>query len=332
MDNAKDLAIHQKDVATNDETTGVHDSGVIEEIVTEKDKAAAIATRDNGEEGRGPEEETVESPKDDVESVAGATESKKHPPINSKPNENAGTETEKNDVVTYPADENKEHKMADTEPGKVWTREITVEKGDVQGVQCPTSTQASGLVQILSLLWKNFLTKMRTPLATFFEFLSPLLMMLILAAAYQLSEIEYRDAATYASLSFDLPGPWWDILNPQTIASLTQSVPTRRRSLLEFDPRDEANGELLDERSEKLFGWLDGGLSHKLKDGLHEHASSIRRLQTENGQGGPVERDNARDAYSFLDDARQQVRFLQSLSNRDKACIIWCVFKTSLLR
>ena len=76
------------------------------------------------------------------------------------------------------------------------------------------STQAPGMVQVSALLRKNFLTKLRTPVATFFELFSPLLMMLILSAAYTLSEVQYRDAATYYSLTVDIPGPWLDLAAP----------------------------------------------------------------------------------------------------------------------
>ena len=69
-----------------------------------------------------------------------------------------------------------------------------------------------GFLQIMALLRKNFLTKRRTPTGTFFELFSPLLMMLILAAAFSLSEITYKAAKQYTTTTFDFPGPWLDLL------------------------------------------------------------------------------------------------------------------------
>ncbi|KAL3936221.1 MAG: hypothetical protein SGBAC_008419, partial [Bacillariaceae sp.] len=80
----------------------------------------------------------------------------------------------------------------------------------------PRRTQASSLSQIFALIRKNILTKLRTPGATTFELFSPVLMMLVLSAAYTLTEIEYEDAATYASINLSFPGPWIDIAQRST--------------------------------------------------------------------------------------------------------------------
>ena len=69
-----------------------------------------------------------------------------------------------------------------------------------------------GCMQVMALLRKNLLTKYRTPSATVFELFSPLMMMLILAAAYTLSEITYEDARQYTDIQINVPGPWTDLL------------------------------------------------------------------------------------------------------------------------
>ena len=75
-----------------------------------------------------------------------------------------------------------------------------------------------GYMQIMALVRKNILVKYRTPTATVFELFSPLLMMFILASAYTLSEITYKTAKEYTTTNFDIPGPWFDIVqNSATI-------------------------------------------------------------------------------------------------------------------
>ena len=68
-----------------------------------------------------------------------------------------------------------------------------------------------GWIQVRAMLAKSLLTMYRTPLPTFFEIFSPVLMMLILVAAYSLSEVSYRNAQLYSSVELDLPGPWLDL-------------------------------------------------------------------------------------------------------------------------
>jgi hypothetical protein len=299
--------------------------GEIDEVATEKDNASAI-TNDGLDEGG-----AIESQMEDTESAANAMESEEQPPIEWKPLEDTGTvpedELEKSTEVGDVSGDYKEQSMTDNHPSAAPVKDVYTEKGDhVHEVQTPSITQAGGFVQILSLLWKNMLTKIRTPVATFFELFSPLLMMLILSAAYQLSEIAYEDAATYASISVDLPGPWLDLLSAGTFFNLTQSIPgSSRRYLMEFDPKDAVNGEMVNGPAGKLFPWLDAGASHGLIDELKDHASSIRRLQTETeNENDETERDNASDAYNFLDDARQQVRTMTCVY----CSILLLVFKT----
>jgi len=69
-----------------------------------------------------------------------------------------------------------------------------------------------GWKQTMALLGKNMLTKYRTPLPTFFEIFSPVMMMLILVLAYSLAATTELNAEQYSSLAFDIPGPWFNLL------------------------------------------------------------------------------------------------------------------------
>jgi hypothetical protein len=294
------------------ETDNEDQTGEVVGIVTEQGYAAPHSNEDYLKGGG--EEDAVESQKDDAVSVPDANKTEEgcqH--IESELNKGSGISTadesgDKDTISEFTEEDRTEQDMTIVEPGAIPLKENHTGKDDIVEIQGPSRSQANGCVQILSLLWKNALTKLRTPVATFFEFFSPLLMMLILAAAYQLSEIEYKDAATYASLSFDIPGPWFDLLNPQTIANLTQAAPSGRRNLLELDLQERMSGGLVDETKSTLFAWLESSMSRRLMDRLQDHAANVRRLQTEDDDDEPAERDNARDAYNFLDDARQQVR------------------------
>lgn len=282
----------------------------IDETVNDKDNTSPQLDEDSLE---GEKETTVESLKDDecTESVPqGAAMVEEHDLTEAKTMEQSVISTEKDEISDCTEEARARHDMVNADSDAVPMNEVETGNDDIHDID--PRTQANGLVQILSLLWKNGLTKLRTPVATFFEFFSPLLMMLILAAAYQLSEINYKDAATYASLSIDLPGPWFDLLNPQSLASLTGSFPTSRRSLVELDLQEHLNGEMVDITGSMLSAWLEGSMSRKLMDGHQDHASKIRRLQSSNEDDEPSERENAREAYSYLDDASQQVRMLSS--------------------
>ena len=51
-----------------------------------------------------------------------------------------------------------------------------------------------------AILWKNTIAKKRTLKTTFCEIFSPVLMILVLVFAFQLSEITYRSANMYTEL------------------------------------------------------------------------------------------------------------------------------------
>jgi hypothetical protein len=179
-----------------------------------------------------------------------------------------------------------------------------------------SSTQASGLVQVGALLWKNSLTKLRTPVSTFFEFCSPLLMMLVLAAAYTLSEIVYRDAKTYTSISLDIPGPWLDIINPALDLFVDNQQQTQR-NLFQFD-EEYIDRHAFRHRTEGYDASFGESMSHKLIDRIKDISNSHRMLQTGDSGGNTTNNDpdqtnnddNMEDFtqnYELLDNARQQV-------------------------
>ncbi|CAJ1947143.1 unnamed protein product [Cylindrotheca closterium] len=188
--------------------------------------------------------------------------------------------------------------------------------------------QASSLSQILALIRKNILTKLRTPGATFFELFSPVLMMLVLSAAYTLTEIEYEDAAMYASLNLAFPGPWIDL------AQRTQSVfpgsdmadAMGRRRKLKKSTRGEdpnllvqmMNSDTSDD--EKTWDGIFEGLQQKMEQIMLKHTQEIasdemdqqshnRRLQTFRNNVD-TSLDAEVESYELLDDARDEIRDL----------------------
>lgn len=64
---------------------------------------------------------------------------------------------------------------------------------------------ASCFQQTRALVRKNFLNKIRTPVSTFLELLSPAIFMLILVLGYSLSEERNVSSRSYAKWEFDFP-------------------------------------------------------------------------------------------------------------------------------
>ncbi len=64
---------------------------------------------------------------------------------------------------------------------------------------------ASCFQQTRALVRKNLLNKIRTPVSTFLELLSPAIFMLILVLGYSLSEERNVSSRSYAELEFDFP-------------------------------------------------------------------------------------------------------------------------------
>jgi hypothetical protein len=175
-----------------------------------------------------------------------------------------------------------------------------------------TPKQVSGFVQTLALLRKNLLTRYRTPTGTFFELFSPLMMLLILASAYTLSEITYKDAKMYSSITFDIPGPWLDLVqSSSSLLSNEERRDIRSRQLLRQE--EQSSTEEWDGETDwnDVFTGLQDKVHRKLLDNLVEDPQR-RKLQSNDDDNVD---DNAEesgsgfgDVYDLLDEARRQVR------------------------
>jgi ABC-2 family transporter protein len=80
--------------------------------------------------------------------------------------------------------------------------------------------------QFAALLHKNALIKLRTPIATSMEILSPVFIMLVLVLAYNLSETSNVPGQTYSVLEFSAPGPWIDLLSSSVVPFMMMAKPT----------------------------------------------------------------------------------------------------------
>ena len=197
-----------------------------------------------------------------------------------------------------------------------------------------------GCMQIMALVRKNLLIKYRTPTATLFELFSPLLMMLILAAAFTLSEITYKTAKEYTTTTFDLPGPWFDILQNSASMFILQNnnngsvrdvnlgknvTGDRQRRLLKHREESFRVNDVNHTDDDIMVDWNDilTGVQERINriliDGATENRMTMdhqaRRLQFDDDDD-TVESDQERasdydggsdDIYDFLDDARNQV-------------------------
>ena len=188
--------------------------------------------------------------------------------------------------------------------------------------------QASSMSQILALIRKNILTKLRTPGATFFELFSPVLMMLVLSAAYTLTDIEYEDAETYASLNLAFPGPWIDLAQRSTsifpggnnmdIAGAMGRRRKLKRSTRGEDPNllVQMNSAASKDDEPKTWDGILEGLQQKLEQVMLQHTHEIvsdemdqshnRRLQTFRNNVD-TSLDAEVQSYELLDDARDEV-------------------------
>jgi ABC-type multidrug transport system fused ATPase/permease subunit len=163
-----------------------------------------------------------------------------------------------------------------------------------------------GLIQVRALVGKNLLSKWRTPLGTFFEVFSPVLMMLVLVAAYQLSEITTEEAQQYSSLSLAIPGPFLDLAS-QAVSVLSGEAGdlgglfTRQRKL-----RSSSTG------STTLLSSVHG-VNFLQELGLAPSFPSPRRLQTAEDAGGDSSTTATGDdapVFDFLDGTSDQLTSL----------------------
>jgi hypothetical protein len=179
-----------------------------------------------------------------------------------------------------------------------------------------TRKQPSGFVQVLALLRKNLLTRYRTPTGTFFELFSPLLMLLILASAYTLSEVTYKDAKIYSSITLDIPGPWLDLVqSSSSILSNEERRNIRSRQLrrqVEQSSTEEWDGET---DWNDIFSGLQDNVHRKLLDNLEPgpgeepHPRKLQFSDDDNVDDNAEEDVSGfEDVFDLLDEARRQVR------------------------
>jgi hypothetical protein len=193
---------------------------------------------------------------------------------------------------------------------------------------------------------KNLLVKERTPTTTFFELFSPLLMILILSAAFSLSEVIEKDAQLYTSITIDLPGPWmglvqnaWNYLQQQQQQNgqdmNTSTTSTRQRRLRQkqqqeglssspfvpwYDNQEDDRVMTQSNSWNNVFTGLQKKIHRVLMDraALESVKSSAQRLlqvedtngtenDTEDGADGSTDDDDDRSIYDLLDEAQSQV-------------------------
>lgn len=128
---------------------------------------------------------------------------------------------------------------------------------NIKTAEEPSRRRCRGAAQLGALLRKHWLHHLRTPFATLMEILSPVLMMLILVAAYRLSEIDYREARSYSILHFNL-NPWLGFMDalsvplvPPGLSTNASTIVGQRRALLQewIDEAEDVN------RNDWLTDW-----------------------------------------------------------------------------
>ena len=119
------------------------------------------------------------------------------------------------------------------------------------------TTTASGWTQVMALMEKNALTKIRTPGATLAELFCPVLLCLVLYISFNLSDVVYYPAKYYHAINVDFPLFWDSGAYADDEAEDFDLADTHRRHLKLMD-KDHDDGddktswswaELLDEWS-----------------------------------------------------------------------------------
>jgi hypothetical protein len=142
------------------------------------------------------------------------------------------------------------------------------------------------------------------------------MMMLILAAAYTLSEITYKDAKMYSSITLDIPGPWLDLV--QSTSSILFNEERRDiRSRQLRRQQEQSSTEEWDGETDwnDIFTGLQDKIHHKLIDNLVQGSGEEqqrRKLQFSDDDkvddNDEEDGSSSRDVYDLLDEARRQVR------------------------
>jgi len=158
-----------------------------------------------------------------------------------------------------------------------------------------------GWTQVKTLIWKTFLSKFRTPLGTFFEIFSPLMLIMVLVVSFQLSEVSTRAAAKYSSIDIEFPGPWVDL-----VGAVTDLLGENGTADIDF-------GEILGSRrhlSQNPIQALQGfSILQEIKPHVQKHR---RRLQASNNNVtedfGAKEDGRDDGVFDFLDVAADQIQ------------------------
>lgn len=155
-----------------------------------------------------------------------------------------------------------------------------------------------GWIQVRTLIGKNFLNKRRTPFGTFFEIFSPFLFMLVLVAAYTLSEITTQEAQQYVTQNVSLPGPWIDLASGAINVSTDGGLLSTRRDLRTFTSLSSPIASLASQGSILL---QELGL-------LREDTG--RRLQTNGNNETDAATNDDASVFDVLDGASKQLQTL----------------------
>jgi len=202
--------------------------------------------------------------------------------------------------------------------------ELTVVPSKIEAAtNRPVISSFLGWSQVGALVKKNFLMRLRTPLPTFFELFSPALMMLVLVAAYSLSEVTDRGAKEYTQVQVDVPGPWLDLVQQAVgFINLTELTPDNLTadSLIDMTTRRTRENMMYNTKRKAWNVLQDFGLDYGDDQEEVEYSgptpSEQRKLQFV-GDDGLVddELENVTipqedDIFSLLNDAHRQVRRL----------------------
>lgn len=180
---------------------------------------------------------------------------------------------------------------------------------------------ASCMQQVRALVRKNFLNKIRTPISTFLELLSPAIFMLILVLGYNLSEERYRDAGTYSQLVFDLPNPVitssiLNILGVSDVVNTLGDFKIDARRILH--PGLTKLNILLDKNDDFSFDYDESNISffdeYYDETFRTKHINRISRMlqnfnETEIESGFDDDISGYEDVYNSFEDLRREVRF-----------------------
>eukprot|EP00551_Chaetoceros_affinis_P007272 CAMPEP_0203672206 /NCGR_PEP_ID=MMETSP0090-20130426/7774_1 /ASSEMBLY_ACC=CAM_ASM_001088 /TAXON_ID=426623 /ORGANISM="Chaetoceros affinis, Strain CCMP159" /LENGTH=2044 /DNA_ID=CAMNT_0050537473 /DNA_START=44 /DNA_END=6178 /DNA_ORIENTATION=- len=157
---------------------------------------------------------------------------------------------------------------------------VSVEEKHANSASLHTTDQseyrpASCFQQTRALIAKNVLNKVRTPVGTLLEIISPALFMWVLVIGYGLSEERFRNMGSYAKWNFNIPN---EVLGSNILSLLDEGLNglnpiggrQRERTLLEqkmsrldflsdYDKYDneEEESEFVDNSNGHLFQWKD---------------------------------------------------------------------------